>query len=160
MKPTSLRLLATLAMVGLALGWAVAVIISGWSGRAVPIPVLAGSALWLLAIALFVWGAVIRPRLRAQIDPASHPGVAPLPVLVAARVAAIAMAAARVGAFVTGVYAGLAAATVADGLSTPASLQSFWASLLAAAGAAATSVAAVRLERSCLLPSGVDKDDQ
>jgi hypothetical protein len=159
-KPTSTRLLVILAILGAAGGWALVVIIQGWSGRALPVPVLAGSALWLLGIAFIIWGSVVGPRLRARIDPMVHPGVEPLPGLVAARVAAIAMAASRVGAFVCGIYAGLALATVAGGLSTPASAQAFWASLLAASGSALTCVAAIRLERSCLLPSNVQNEDE
>ena len=147
-------------MLGAAGGWAVVVILQGWSGRALPVPVLAGSALWLLGVAFIIWGSVVGPRLQSRSDPTAHPGVEPLPGLVAARVAAISMAASRVGAFVAGIYTGLGLATIAGGLSTPASTQAVWASLLAASGAAVTCVAAVRLEHRCLLPSGAENDDE
>lgn len=160
MRPTSIRLLTIVIVVGAALGWAVTVVVQGWTGRSVPVPLLAGSSLWLLGIALGIWGLVIRPRLQARIDPRAHPGVLPLPVLVAARVAAIAMAASRVGAAVAGFYAGVAIATVTDGLTSPAATRSLWSALLAASGGAVTCLAAVRLERACLLPSGADDEDR
>lgn len=160
MKPTTTRLAVTLVVLGAAVGWGVSLIVQGRTGRSVPIPVLAGSALWLLAIALVAWGMVIKPRLGARIRPDRHPGVQPLPVLVAARVAAIAMAATRMGALVTGLYGGVAGATLAAGASTPAAQQTLLASLLGATGAAATSIAAVRLERWCLLPHGNDDLDR
>ena len=119
----------------------------------------AGSALWLLAIAFVIWGAVLRPRLEARIDPMTRPRIDPLPGLVAARVAVMAMAACRVCAAVAGVYSGIAIATVAGGLATPAASQAFWASVLAASGSGVASAASLRLERSCLLPSGADNDD-
>jgi hypothetical protein len=113
----------------------------------------------LLGIALIVWGSVIRPRLRANIDRRKSPGVDPLPILVAARVAAVAMAASRVGALITGLYAGITIATVASGLTTPATQQTLLAAVLAASGAAVVAGAGLRLERWCLLPGDDDDDD-
>ena len=160
MKPTSAALIAALVIVGATVGWALSVVIDGWTGRSLPVPVLAGSALWLLGIALIVWGWVIRPRLQANVDPSSQPGVNPLPVLVAARVAAIAMAATRMGALVAGLYAGITVATVASGVSTPAAQQTLWSALLAASGAAVVAGAGFRLERWCLLPHGNDDESR
>ncbi len=160
MKPSSPALVGTLVVVGAALGWALSVVVDGWTGRSLPVPVLAGSALWLLGIALIVWGWVIHPRLRANVDPRGNPGIAPLPVLVAARVAAIAMAATRMGALIAGLYAGVAIATVASGISTPASQQTLWSTLVAFSGAAVVAGAGLRLERWCLLPHGNDHDDR
>ncbi len=154
MRPSSAPLLTALVVIGAALGWGMSVVVDGWTGRALPVPVLAGAALWLLGIALIVWGAMIRPRLNARVDPARHPSIDPLPVLVAARVAAIAMAATRMGAVISGLYLGIAIATVASGLSTPATQQTLWAALLAGTGAAVCAVAGWRLERWCLLPHG------
>ena len=160
MKPSSPPLIVALVVIGATAGWALSVVIDGWTGRSLPVPVLAGSALWLLGLALIVWGWVIHPRLRANVDRSSNPGVDPLPVLVAARVAAIAMAATRVGALVAGLYAGVVVATVASGLSTPASQQTLWSSILATTGAVVVAAAGVRLERWCLLPHGNDDADR
>lgn len=160
MKPTGPPLVTALVVVGAALGWGLSVVVDGWTGRSLPVPVLAGAALWLLAIALLVWGSIIRPRLQANVDPGRHPGVEPMPVLIAARVAAIAMAASRVGALIAGLYGGVAIATVAAGLSTPAAQQSLWSAILAATGSVVVTGAGVRLEHWCLLPSGNDHDDR
>ncbi|MGA1146226.1 MAG: DUF3180 domain-containing protein [Candidatus Nanopelagicales bacterium] len=159
MRPTHPPLIAMLVLIGAAVGWGLFVVIDGWTGRSLPVPVLAGAALWLLGIALIVWGSVIRPRLRANIDRRKSPGVDPLPVLAAARVAAVAMAASRVGALIAGLYAGITIATVASGLTTPATQQTLWAAVLAASGAAVVSGAGLRLERWCLLPDGDDEGD-
>jgi len=160
MKPTSARLLLAVTICGAVGGWSLVVVVEGLTGRALAVPVLAGSALWLLAIAFVIWGAVLRPRLEARIDPTTRPGIDPLPGLVAVRVAAMTMAACRVCAAVAGVYSGIAIATVAGGLATPAASQAFWASVLAASGSGVASAASLRLERSCLLPSGADNDDE
>lgn len=159
MKPTQPPLMTALVLIGAALGWGLSVVVDGWTGRALPVPTLAGAALWLLGIALIVWGWIIHPRLGANVDPRRHPGVEPLPVLVAARIAAIAMAASRVGALVTGLYVGIAIATLAAGLSTPAAQQTLWSAVLAASGSSLVAGAGLRLERWCLLPSRDKNDD-
>lgn len=156
MKPTSVRLLLVLLVLGAAFGWGLATVVAGWTGRSLPLPVLAGSALWLLAIALVAWGSFIRPRVRARGE--EVPTADPLPSLMAARVAVLTMAAARMGVVVAGFYLGVVIATVADGLSTPAAEQALWSGLLAASGAAATCAAGLWIERACLLPTGHDED--
>ncbi|MCH1402867.1 MAG: hypothetical protein L7U50_01025, partial [Candidatus Nanopelagicales bacterium] len=75
MKPTSARLLLAVTICGAVGGWSLVVIVEGLTGRALAVPVLAGSALWLLAIAFVIWGAVLRPRLEARIDPTTRPGI-------------------------------------------------------------------------------------
>lgn len=160
MKPSSPPLVVILVVIGASVGWALSVVIDGWTGRSLPVPVLAGSALWLLGIALFVWGWVIRPRLQAHVRPSAHPDVDPLPPLMAARVAAVAMSASRVGALIAGLYAGVVVAAMASGLSTPAAQQTLWSSVLAATGAGVVCAAGIRLERSCVLPHGNDDGEQ
>ena len=157
MKPTSIRLLVVLVVIGAALGWALATVVAGWTGRSLPLPILAGSALWLLAIALFAWGWFVRPRVRARNE--RMPQAEPMPALMAARVAVLTMAASRMGALVTGFYLGAVTATVAEGISTPASQQTGWSGVLAATGAAATGAAALWIERACLLPTQQDDDE-
>ena len=154
MKATTIRLLVTLVVVGAALGWAAATVVVGWSGRSLSVPVLAGASLWLLAVSLFVWGRIVRPRLQARYR--SDIQAEPLPVLVAARVAALAVAASRTGALVSGVYLGILTFTVARGVNTPAAVQTLWSALMAAGGAGATCLVAMWIERACLIPLGDD----
>lgn len=157
MKPTSARLIAILLAVGLAGGWALGTVVAGWTGRSLPLPVLAGAALWLLAIALFAWGSFVRPRVSARNNPS--PIADPMPALQAARIAVLSMAASRMGAVVAGIYLGVVFATVSEGLSTPAASQAFWSGLLATSGALATCATALWIERACVLPTGDDDED-
>jgi len=82
-----------------------------------------------------------------------------MPALMAARVAVLTMAASRMGALVAGFYLGAVTATVAEGISTPASQQTVWSGVLAATGAAAAGAAALWIERACLLPAQQDDDE-
>lgn len=159
MKPTSIRLLIILAVIGATGGWALAVVVAGWTGRSLPLPVLAGAALWLLAIGLATWGTFVRPRIRARQHPSAQATAIPMPALQAARVAVLTMAAARMGAIVAGIYAGIAVATLAEGLTTPAAEQAMWSALLATSGAAVTSGVSLWIERACVLSVGEDDDE-
>ena len=149
MQPTRIRLLVGVALVAGAVGWGVVQIVDAWLGRLVPVPWAAAGALWLLAGAVGYWAIISRPRLR------HHPGSKPMEPLVAARTAALAMAASRIGALVLGFYAGIAVG-MAPSLSTPSGLQTFWASSAAALGAFALVAAALWLEHLCRLPVGPD----
>jgi len=102
MTPTRIRVLVALAAIAAALGWGALTLVEGQSGRVIPVPWLSAATMWVLTVALFIWAVLSRPRLqRAE-------GAKPMPPLVAARTAALAMAASRVGALVGGFYLGLA----------------------------------------------------
>ena len=149
MQPTRARLLIGIAAIAAALGWGVVQIVDAWFGRLVPVPWAAAGAMWLLAGAVAYWAFTSRPRL------GHRPGSKPMPPLVAARTAALAMAASRIGALVTGFYAGIAVG-MAPNLATPSGLQTFWAASTAALGAFALVAAALWLENLCRLPIGPD----
>ena len=151
MTPTRIRFLLLIALIGAAVGFAIASLANGQSGRAIPVPYLAAITLWLLALALFIWALLARPRLRRV------KGTVPLPPIVAARTAALAMAASRTGSLVAGFYAGLALGTFPD-VNTPAGSQSIWAAAGAAVGAVALVAAALWLEHLCRLPNKGDSD--
>ena len=149
MQPTRLRLLIGVAVIAAACGWGVVQVVDAWSGRLVPVPWLAAVALWLFAGAVAYWALTSRPRLR------NRPGAKPMPPIVAARTAALAMAASRIGALVLGFYAGIAVGMAAN-LATPSGQQAFWAAAAAAVGALALVAAALWLEHLCRLPVGPD----
>jgi ABC-type thiamin/hydroxymethylpyrimidine transport system permease subunit len=149
MQPTKVRLLIGAAVIAGALGWGVVQVVDAWFARLVPVPWAAAGALWLLAGAVAYWALTSGPRLRHK------PGSKPMPPLVAARTAALAMAASRIGALVLGFYAGIAVG-MAPSLSTPSGMQTFWASSAAALGAFALVAAGLWLERLCRLPVGPD----
>ena len=86
MTPTRLRVLVAAAVICAAIGWGLAQIVYAWNGRLLPVTWLAPAALWLLAAAVAYWTWTSRPRLQRRL------GTRPLPPVVAARSAALAMA--------------------------------------------------------------------
>lgn len=145
MRPTRPRTLVAAAVVCAAVGWGLVQIVYSWSGRLVPVPWLAAAALWLVAAAVAYWTWSSRPRLQRR------PGSRPMPPLVAARSAALAMAASRIGAVVAGFYAGIAVAMLSY-LVTETGATTFWAAGTAAVGGIALVAAGLWLERVCRLP--------
>lgn len=151
MTATRWRLLVALLIVSAAIGWAIVVIVDALASRILPVPWLAGATTWLLALALLFWTLLARPRLQRK------PGSKPMDPLVAARTAALAMAASRTGAIIAGVYLGVMIGTF-DHRETPAGASTLWAALATATGAIALTVVAMWLERICRIKS--DDDDQ
>lgn len=151
MHPTRARLLLGIAVVCGAIGWGLVQVVAAWMGRLVPVPWLAAAALWLVAAALAWWTLQARPRLQGRAD------AKPIEPVVAARSAALALAASRIGAVMAGFYAGVAIGMVGS-VSTPSGAQTFWASTAAAVGAVGLTAAALWLEQSCRLPMGRDDD--
>jgi hypothetical protein len=95
-SPTSLRLLLTLGVLSAVVGWLLADVVDEIAGRSVPVPWTAPATLLILAAALLFWALGMRRRIKeGQVDP-----------FVAARTAALAMAASRTGAIAAGVYTG------------------------------------------------------
>lgn len=149
MNPTRVRVLAGFALLAAAVGWGAVRLLDAFSGRLLPVPWLAPVTLWLLAAAVLVWALLSRPPLQRR------PGARPMPPLVAARTAALAMASSRAGAVVGGFYAGVAVAAL-PALETPAGQETTWAALAAALGSFALVAAALWLEHLCRLPQDPD----
>ena len=76
-----------------------------------------------------------------------------MPPLVAARTAALGMAASRIGALVAGFYAGIAIGMIGN-VSSPTSSQTLWAAALAVVGSVGLVAAGLWLEHLCRLPVG------
>ena len=147
MTPTRIRLLVGLATLSAAIGWGAAMLVEGRSGRVIPVPWLAGATMGFLAVALLIWTVLSRPRLLRK------PGTRPLPPLVAARTAALAMA----GSLVAGFYAGIVVGTI-PARATEAGSEAFAAAITAAVGSIALVASALWLERLCRLPLDRDRD--
>ncbi len=149
MTPTSLRLLVTIGVVSAVGGWVVADLVDRLAGRGMPVPWTAPATLAILALALFFWALGMRRRLReGQVDP-----------FVAARTAALAMAASRTGAIATGVYAGFLVWFVGQWW-IEASRARGVASAVAVVAGVLVVVAALWLERICRIKGdGSDDDD-
>jgi len=142
---TSLRLLLILGLAGALLGWMVSLGVESLDSRSIPVPWMAAATLAILTIALWLWTTGVRNRL------ARTPGTKPLPPLVAARSAALALAASRVGAVVCGFYVGLFVVLV-NRLDVPAIRESALWSALSALCALALTAIAWWLERILRLP--------
>ena len=164
MKSTKVVPLIALAAIGLAFGWVAVTLVDRFAGRILSVPWLAPATLWLLALAVLAWAVISRPSLMDPDDragsrmrpatvtvaPARRPVRKRMPPLVAARTAALAMAASRTGAVIGGFYLGIALALIrVIGTATGASS-------LSAAGASVLAcvllvVAALWLESMCRL---------
>lgn len=151
MSATKWRLLFALIIVSAAIGWGVVIIVDSLLSRFVPVPWLAAATMWVLALALLIWTVLVRPRLH------HHKGHRPMDPIVAARTAALAMAASRTGAIVAGIYFGVALGTF-EHRDVPAGAATVWASVGTALGAVAVMIIAMWLEHICRIKS--DDDDQ
>jgi hypothetical protein len=116
MKPTRKRNLLLLATMSLLVGATVARVYLVSTGRIVPISLWTPSAVAIIDATLFMWAMTVRRRLmhlaRARHDKRS-PGTPfvmqdpPLDSMTAARTVALAFAASRAGAMLSGLYAGM-----------------------------------------------------
>jgi len=152
MSPTRIRLLLALAAVAAAVGWGLARLVDAYAGRSLPVPWTAPVAMAVLAVTVALWARGTRDRL------ARKPGTKPLEPLVAARSAALAMAASRTGALVAGFYAGVAAELV-PAWDVPYVRERILVSLLTVLGGVLVAAAALWLERVCRLPPDTSDDD-
>ena len=141
-------ILAALAAV---IGFCVVDLISTSLGEPFPVPWLAAATLFILALALFIWALLIRPRLMRK------PDTKPISPFVAARTVALAMAASRTGALVGGFYLGVAL-ELASRFENDYARARIWAALAAVVGALLVVLAALWLEYICRLPDGGDED--
>jgi hypothetical protein len=156
MTPTRLRLLLAVAAVAAAVGWGVTRLVDAFAGRSLPVPWTAPAVMVVLALALALWARGTRDRL------ARKPGTKRMEPLVAARSAALSMAASRTGAVVAGFYVGVAIA-LAPMWDVPYVRERILVSLAAVGGAVLVVLAALWLERVCRLPpqddDSTDTDD-
>ena len=106
MKPTRLRLLLPLLVVASSIGWSLARLVQHWTDQFTVVGWSMPTTMAILAAALLVWTLLARPRLLRK------PGHAPLAPLAAARSAAMALAASRVGTLLAGMHLGLAVAVL------------------------------------------------
>lgn len=146
-EPTRWVALAILVAIGFAVGWILVDLVERFAGRILGVPSLAALGLWILAIGVLIWAFISRgstnPRRR-------------MPALVAARTAALALAASRTGALVGGVYLGIALALTSV-LGTATGSASFAACIAGLLACAVLVGAALWLESMCRIRD--DEDD-
>jgi hypothetical protein len=140
--------LLLLGVVSAVAGWVLADLVDLIAGRTVPVTWLAPGTLAILALSLFFWAIGFRRRLQeGQVDP-----------FVAARTAALAMAASRTGAIATGVYTGFLI-WFAGQWSVVAARERGYASIAAIVAGLLMVAAALWLERICRIKGGDGEDD-
>lgn len=162
MKPTRVVPLVSLAAIGLAIGWVAVELVGRLAGRILSVPWLAAGALWLLALAVLAWAVISRSSLvdshdreSSRVRPATvTPGQGStrkrMPPLVAARTAALAMAASRTGAVIGGFYLGIALALI-SAIGTVTGASSLGAAIACVVACLLLVIAAVWLESMCRL---------
>lgn len=143
--PTRINYLFALTLISGAAGWAIANLWPVLFGQAFATPWLTAVTMWLVAAALLIWTLLARKKIKPE------KGKLKLDPLLAARSAALAMAASRVGALALGFYTGI----LIDNLvfsDSPASKERVTISALTALASLATIVIGLWLEHICRLP--------
>jgi hypothetical protein len=87
MHTTKISRLFVIALILMAIGFALAQIVMGQSSRSLPVPAMAAGALWILGGGFGIWTYTAKPRLKRE------PGTKPFPPLASARIAVLALAA-------------------------------------------------------------------
>lgn len=151
MKPTRVSMLLGLAAVSMSLGWSLARLVGQWTGQTALVGWSMPCTMGVLAMSLLLWTLLARPRLLRK------PGHAPLPPVTAARTAALALAASRVGTFVAGTHAGLLLAAFPQRTTSGGRDEILVASTTIVCSIALVAVARW-LESLCRIKSGGDKD--
>lgn len=144
MQQTKISMLTVLAILAAAVGWSIAQLWPKFFSQGMPVSVGSAIAMILVFVTLLIWTLMTRARLKpgATIN-RLHP-------IVAARTAALAMSASRVGALAFGFYVGVLLANIAADYSS-AGTDRIRISAVTAVASLLTAIVAVWLERICLL---------
>jgi Protein of unknown function (DUF3180) len=167
MKQTRWVPLVAITAIALAVGWVLVDVVERVSGRILGVPWLAAVALWVLALGVLGWTVLSRGRLgeKPKAGPAPVMGAPEaarragpdkrMPPLVAARTAALALAASRTGALIGGFYLGIALGLIGV-RDTPTGSASFAAAMASVIACVVLVGAALWLESLCRLRDGDD----
>jgi hypothetical protein len=142
MQQTKISILALLAILAAAVGWSLAQLWPKFVGQGMPVSIGSAIAMILVFVTLLIWTLMTRARLK--------PGVRinRLHPIVAARTAALAMSASRVGSLAFGFYVGVFLANVAAAYSS-AGADRIQISAVTAIASFLTAIVALWLERIC-----------
>lgn len=152
MQQTKISMLMVLAVLAAAVGWSVAQLWPTFFGQGMPVSIGSAFAMILVFVSLLVWTLMTRARLKpgATIN-RLHP-------IVAARTAALAMSASRVGSLVFGFYVGVLLANLAADFSS-AGTDRIRISAVTATASLLTAIIAIWLERICRLKEPPSESD-
>jgi hypothetical protein len=142
MQQTKISMLAVLAILAAAVGWSFAQLWPTFFDQGMPVSVGSAIAMVLVFVTLLIWTLMTRARLKpgATLN-RLHP-------IVAARTAALAMSASRVGSLAFGFYVGVFLANIAADYSS-AGADRIQISAVTAIASLLTAAVALWLERIC-----------
>lgn len=157
MQPTSLRLLAQFGVVAFSAAFVALFSLNQFNSSLIPVGFNAVVGIGLVDLALLAWIYSVKDRLptskkNAEGEVQVIRAAMPLPNLVAARTAALALAASRSGAVLSGIYFASTANAAID-FHVVAAQQTFWNSLIAGIFSIALIWLGLWLERLCRLPN-------
>lgn len=152
MQQTKVSMLIVLAILAAAVGWSFAQLWPTFFGQGMPVSTGSAIAMILVFASLLVWTLMTRARLKpgATLN-RLHP-------IVAARTAALAMSASRVGSLVFGFYVGVLLANIAADFSS-AGADRIRISAITATASLLTAIVAIWLERICRLKEPPDQSN-
>ena len=144
MQQTKITMLVVLAILAAAVGWSFAQLWPTFFGQGMPVSVGSAIAMILVFVTLLTWTLMTRARLKpdAKVN-RLHP-------IIAARTAALAMSASRVGSLACGFYIGVLLANLAADYSSAGS-ERIQISAVTAIASLLTAIVAIWLERICRL---------
>lgn len=145
LTPTRVLYLAYLTLISTGVGWIVATMWPPIFGQAFATPWLTAVTMWLIAAALLIWTLLARKKINPE------KGKPRLDPLLAARSAALAMSASRVGALALGFYAGIFIDNMVFS-DSPAAKERAVISALTAIASLLTLIIGLWLEHLCRLP--------
>lgn len=145
LKPTRWQTLLSIFVVAATFGWSLSHLWVTWFGVNLNVSWLVPLAMTLLAVSLLAWTLMFKRRINPeQRDSRINP-------IVAARTAALALSASRVGSLAAGFYCGVLLTNVLElQLATAAQRAMFCA--ITSVASIATVLVALWLERMCRLP--------
>ena len=141
-QQTKISMLSVLAILSAAVGWSIAQLLPTFFEQGMPVSMGSAIAMILVFVTLLIWTLMTRARLkpRASVN-RLHP-------IVAARTAALALSASRVGSLAFGFYAGVLLANVAADYSS-AGTDRIQISAVTSIASLLTVIVALWLERIC-----------
>ena len=145
LTPTKILYLVYLSAISAGAGWIVASMWPAIFGQAFATPWLTAITMWLIAGALFIWTMLARKKIKPE------KGKPRLDPLLAARSAALAMSASRVGALALGFYFGIFIENLVFS-DSPAAKERAVISAVTAIASLVTTIIGLWLEHICRLP--------
>ena len=141
-QQTKIRTLFVLAILAAAVGWSIAQLWPTFFGQGIPVSIGSAIAMILVFATLLIWTLMTRARLKPDAT------VNRLHPIVAARTAALAMSASRVGSLALGFYVGVLLANIAAAYSS-AGTDRIRICAVTAVASLLTVIVALWLERIC-----------